>query len=196
MKNKTMSSPANFFAAYRQVCAKGRMPGVIYLLFFFTLLTGTATRAPAGGQHTESQAENIVIEQASQPQMMHAASADSFQLEDYSINAAGTIDDSSANYRLGFSLGQSVAGTASSASYRMVIGFWGGPNLFTCGDANGDKIINVGDAVYLIGYIFRGGPAPNPLAAGDANCDGPINVGDAVYLISYIFRGGPAPCCP
>jgi len=69
---------------------------------------------------------------------------------------------------------------------------------FTCGDANGDKKINVGDAVFIISYIFRNGPAPNPLEAADANCDNKINVGDAVYLISYIFRGGPAPCanCP
>lgn len=62
------------------------------------------------------------------------------------------------------------------------------------GDANGDGAINVGDAVYIISYVFRGGPAPSPPTAGDANCDGNVNVGDAVYLISYIFRGGPAPC--
>lgn len=65
-----------------------------------------------------------------------------------------------------------------------------------CGDANGDGNINVGDAVYVISYIFRGGPAPQPPVAGDANCDGKVNVGDAVYVISYIFKGGPAPCCP
>ena len=69
---------------------------------------------------------------------------------------------------------------------------------YTCGDANGDDKINVGDAVFIITYVFRGGPAPVPLAAADANCDGKVNVGDAVYLITYIFRGGPAPCatCP
>lgn len=65
-----------------------------------------------------------------------------------------------------------------------------------CGDANGDEKINVGDAVYIITYVFRGGPAPQPPVAGDANCDTKTNVGDGVYLISYIFRGGPAPCCP
>lgn len=62
------------------------------------------------------------------------------------------------------------------------------------GDANGDGVVNIGDAVYIITYVFRGGPAPVPLTAGDANCDGNVNVGDAVYLISFIFRGGPAPC--
>ncbi|MEZ5357743.1 MAG: lamin tail domain-containing protein [Candidatus Zixiibacteriota bacterium] len=67
---------------------------------------------------------------------------------------------------------------------------------YVCGDANADQSINVGDAVYLINYIFKGGSAPVPLESGDANCDGSVNIGDAVYLISYIFRGGPAPCCP
>lgn len=63
------------------------------------------------------------------------------------------------------------------------------------GDANGDGNINVGDPVFIVGYVFRGGPAPDPLEAGDANCDAKINVGDAVYLVSYIFRGGPPPGC-
>ena len=28
------------------------------------------------------------------------------------------------------------------------------------GDANGDGEVNVGDAVYLISYVFKGGPPP------------------------------------
>jgi hypothetical protein len=67
---------------------------------------------------------------------------------------------------------------------------------YTCGDANSDGRPDIGDAVYLIGYIFRSGPAPDPLEAGDANCDGEVNVGDAVYVINYVFNGGPEPCCP
>ena len=67
---------------------------------------------------------------------------------------------------------------------------------YTCGDANGDGMVNVGDAVFMVGYVFKGGAAPDPIQAGDANCDGDANVGDAVYLISYVFRGGSAPCCP
>jgi len=56
------------------------------------------------------------------------------------------------------------------------------------GDANGDGPINIGDAVYLISYIFRGGPQPTPYkpCSGDPNADCAINIGDAVYLISYI----------
>jgi hypothetical protein len=67
---------------------------------------------------------------------------------------------------------------------------------YVCGDANGDGNLNIGDAVFVINYVFRGGPAPAPVYAGDANCDGKVNVGDAVYMVNYIFRGGPAPCCP
>jgi len=67
---------------------------------------------------------------------------------------------------------------------------------FICGDANHDGTVNIGDAVYVINYIFKGGAAPVPLEAGDANCDGSRNVGDAVYIINYIFKGGAAPCCP
>jgi hypothetical protein len=67
---------------------------------------------------------------------------------------------------------------------------------YTCGNANGDGSLNVGDAVFVINYIFKSGPAPSPLQAGDANCDSHNNVGDAVYLINYIFKSGPHPCCP
>ncbi len=68
--------------------------------------------------------------------------------------------------------------------------------FYLCGDANADLTINVGDAVFLISYVFKGGPPPWPVEGGDANCDGGTNVGDAVYVISYVFKGGPEPCCP
>ena len=61
------------------------------------------------------------------------------------------------------------------------------------GDVNSDCIVNVSDVVYLINYLFIGGPAPDPLRAGDVNCDCVINVSDVVYLINYLFIGGPPP---
>lgn len=65
---------------------------------------------------------------------------------------------------------------------------------YVCGDANADQIANVTDAVYLITYIFNGGPEPVPYESGDANCDGIANITDAVYLIMYIFSDGAPPC--
>jgi hypothetical protein len=66
---------------------------------------------------------------------------------------------------------------------------------FIHGDANADGVINSADVVYLMNYLFKGGPAPEPLEAGDVNCDGVINSADVVYLINYLFKGGPAPSC-
>jgi len=64
------------------------------------------------------------------------------------------------------------------------------------GDANGDGSFNIGDAVYIISYVFQGGPPPTPyrICSGDPNCDCQVNVADAVYMINYIFKGGPPPC--
>ncbi len=65
---------------------------------------------------------------------------------------------------------------------------------FLCGDADADELISISDAVYLINYIFTGGPAPVPLESGDADQSGIVTISDAVYLINHIFAGGPAPC--
>jgi C1A family cysteine protease len=61
------------------------------------------------------------------------------------------------------------------------------------GDANGSGQAESGDVVYLIAYMFRGGPPPNPMAAGDPNANCAVEGGDVVYLISYLFKNGPAP---
>ncbi len=65
---------------------------------------------------------------------------------------------------------------------------------YSVGDANRDGNLSVSDVVYLINYLFKGGPTLNPLEAGDVNCDGKVTVSDVVYLINYLFRGGPPPC--
>ena len=63
------------------------------------------------------------------------------------------------------------------------------------GDANHDAMVNLADAVFLINYVFKGGPAPTCDDKGDANFDCSLNLADAVYLINYVFKGGPAPQC-
>jgi hypothetical protein len=63
------------------------------------------------------------------------------------------------------------------------------------GDANSDGAINVGDMVYLLNFIFKGGTSPEAEPAGDANCDDAVNVGDVVHISYYIFKHGPPPGC-
>ena len=61
------------------------------------------------------------------------------------------------------------------------------------GDVTANGLIDIGDVIYLINYLFRSGSNPDPLWTGDANCDRVVDIGDVVYLINYLFRGGPAP---
>jgi len=61
------------------------------------------------------------------------------------------------------------------------------------GDANHDGVVNIGDAVFDINYVFKGGDAPLTFENGDANGDFQIDSGDAVYIVNYIFKDGPAP---
>ena len=63
-----------------------------------------------------------------------------------------------------------------------------------CGNVNGDDGVEVSDAVYLINYLFVGGPEPYPYLAGDVNCDDKINLVDIIFIVNYVFRGGYSPC--
>ncbi len=61
------------------------------------------------------------------------------------------------------------------------------------GDANLDGMVNVGDAVFLINYVFKGGPPAEVSNFADCNSDCFVNVGDAVYLINFVFKSGSEP---
>jgi hypothetical protein len=69
------------------------------------------------------------------------------------------------------------------------------------GDVNADWVLDVSDAVYLLSYLFLGGPDPAPLlcdarvapTTGDADGDGSVDMTDAVRLLRYLHAGGPEP---
>jgi len=61
------------------------------------------------------------------------------------------------------------------------------------GDVNSNLTVESADIVYLINYLFKGGPGFDPFWKGDTNGDCKVSVGDTVYLINYLFKGGPAP---
>lgn len=69
-------------------------------------------------------------------------------------------------------------------------------DTYVCGDADTSGGVDIDDAVYLINYIFAGGPEPDNYGSGDADASGEIDIDDVVCLISYIFASGPEPMCP
>jgi hypothetical protein len=65
---------------------------------------------------------------------------------------------------------------------------------YVCGDVDASQEVDIDDVVYLIAYIFSGGPEPVPYESGDVNCSTGVDIDDVVYMIAYIFSGGPPPC--
>jgi hypothetical protein len=72
------------------------------------------------------------------------------------------------------------------------------PGVFpsVCGDVNDDDIIDLGDLLFLISFLYKGGGAPEPLNLGEVNNDGIVDLGDVLYTISYLYKGGAPPNCP
>jgi hypothetical protein len=58
----------------------------------------------------------------------------------------------------------------------------------SCGDVNADYRVDIGDAVFLIDFLYREGPPPVIEGNADVNCDEGIDLGDAMEIINIIFR--------
>jgi hypothetical protein len=61
------------------------------------------------------------------------------------------------------------------------------------GDASNDSLVNLGDIVFVISYLYKNGPAPCVMESADVNGDCQVDLGDVVYLIGFLYRGGPPP---
>ena len=84
---------------------------------------------------------------------------------------------------------------SNAGDFSCVVGAW--PRI--CGDANSDYVVDVGDVIYLIGYLYIGASPPDPLCIGDVDCNAEVDNGDLIYLINYLFLGTSPPCtecCP
>ena len=70
------------------------------------------------------------------------------------------------------------------------------PLFMMRGDCNGDFGFNVGDAVYLLTFLFLS-PVPLPCEdACDINDDGTLDLSDPVNYLTHLFAGGPPPAVP
>ncbi len=67
--------------------------------------------------------------------------------------------------------------------------------LFLRGDTNEDMVVDVGDLISIINYLFIEGDV-SCLDAVDCNDDGITDISDVVYLINYLYIDGSAPPIP
>jgi hypothetical protein len=67
---------------------------------------------------------------------------------------------------------------------------------FYRGDANRDGWVDHTDPIYILNYLYQGGPQPPCMDAADANDDGFVDGSDPGYLLAFLYQGGPAPPYP
>jgi hypothetical protein len=67
------------------------------------------------------------------------------------------------------------------------------PPEFIRGDANDNGLMTISDSIYLLDFLFRGGPVPPCEDSADANDDGALDISDAVTILGYLFSGGSIP---
>jgi hypothetical protein len=69
--------------------------------------------------------------------------------------------------------------------------------VFVRGDPNGDGSFNITDPIFVLGFLFLGGPEPSCAKTADADdSGGPLNLTDAIFLLNWLFLGGPNPRPP
>ncbi|MCB2229182.1 S8 family serine peptidase [bacterium] len=67
---------------------------------------------------------------------------------------------------------------------------------YVCGDVNqSNQAPDLSDLIYLVNYLFLGGPAPTNPSAADVNCDGGVDLSDVITLVNYLFLGSGELCC-
>jgi len=152
----------------------------------------------------EKTEETAVQPELNLPNVQPAAATSSsaaFQLNWLSVNGGGAINATSTNYRLGLSVGQSVAGYATSSSYQMGIGFWYGAPSGGCanikGDMNGDAIYTSSDVVLELNCTYLGLGSCD-ICFADVTCDGILTSADVVTLLNRTYLGltNPPWCGP
>ena len=61
--------------------------------------------------------------------------------------------------------------------------------VYRRGDANGNGSIDISDAVYVLNFLFNGGPAPACSPIANANGSGGVDISDGIAILSYLFGG-------
>lgn len=109
--------------------------------------------------------------------------------------------DSNGEYTLNLSLsdggctGDFIDSLESNATYTLEVGQvkTGG---FNRGDPNDSGVLDIADGIFILNFLFTGGPAPTCMESANSNDDGNVDLSDGVYLLAHLFTGGPEPAAP
>ncbi len=63
-------------------------------------------------------------------------------------------------------------------------------------DSNNDGKADISDALFVLSWLFLGGPVPECVAAANVNGDSGVDVSDVSYLLNHLFLGGARPVEP
>ena len=124
----------------------------------------------------------------------------------WQVISSGATDGSSSNFALRATVGQTATGYGESENFGLSHGFWQeldggggccmGPIRGNVDNDPGDNI-DISDLVFLVDYMFNGGPDPVCPEEADVTGESGIDISDLVYLVDYMFNGGPSPvACP
>jgi hypothetical protein len=129
------------------------------------------------------------------PSAVSAESKQGYQLKTDVLDSFGG-ESKSDNYIIPVNSGggSAVIGISMSIAYGTEAGFVLASKIKR-GDVNANGTVDLGDAIYILNYLFRSGTDPCPMEAGDVNCTGLVDLGDAIFLLNYLFKGGTAPGC-
>jgi len=64
---------------------------------------------------------------------------------------------------------------------------------FRRGDSTLDGVLDIGDPVLVLAFLFLGGRPPACLDAADFDDSGELDIGDAIAELGYLFLGGRPP---
>jgi hypothetical protein len=67
---------------------------------------------------------------------------------------------------------------------------------FRRGDSNGDRNVDISDAISALAFLFLGGIPPVCPDAADANDDGTVDISDSIGILNHLFLGGLPPRVP
>ena len=74
----------------------------------------------------------------------------------------------------------------------------GGPGdaVFQRGNVDNAGAVDIGDGVFVLNFLFLGGPPPPCADAADSDDSGFLDINDGVNLFNFLFLGGNPPPTP